>query len=184
VVERDLIHAARQGDHDAFTALVAAVSDRLYALAFRILRDAGSADDALQECLVTIWRHLPELRDETRFDAWAHRILVNACRTEARRTRRVTSRVRALRDDDANGLVAHDPSVEERDALEHAFARLTFDQRTVIAMRHYAGLPVEQIAEALHIPDGTVRSRLFYATRALRTAYVESHEPAVLERPG
>ena len=104
---------------DAFCAVVAAVSDRLYALAFRYWRDAGSADDALQECLVTIWRHLPELRDDERFDAWVRRILVNACRTEARRTRRVTSRVRALRDEDADAFVTVDPSFEERDALEH-----------------------------------------------------------------
>ena len=133
---------------------------------------------------MTIWRHLPDLRDDDRFEAWSRRILVNACHNEARRMRRVTSRVRALRDADSEEFLATDPSLEDRDALEHAFARLTFDQRTVVALRHYVGLPVDEIAATLGVPEGTVRSRLFYATKALRAAYLAAHEPVALEPSG
>jgi RNA polymerase sigma-70 factor (ECF subfamily) len=72
-VDRDLVERARQGDRDAFAILVHQVSDRLFAVAFRILRDVGLAEDALQNALLTTWRQLPQLRDVDRFEAWNRR---------------------------------------------------------------------------------------------------------------
>ena len=89
-MDRDLVERARAGDRDAFASLVHQVSDRLYAVAFRILRDTGLAEDALQNALVTAWRQIPHLRDADRFDAWIHRVLINSCYVEARRTRQWT----------------------------------------------------------------------------------------------
>jgi len=66
---RDLVERARRGDRDAFASLVHATSDRLYALASRILRDGDLAEDALQGALITAWRQLPTLRDPDRFEA-------------------------------------------------------------------------------------------------------------------
>ena len=60
-------------------------SNPLYAVAHRILRDTGLAEDALQNALVLAWRRLPELRDPDRFEAWLQRLLVNACYDESRR---------------------------------------------------------------------------------------------------
>ncbi len=99
-MDRDLVERARAGDRDAFAHLVHQVSDRLYAVAFRILRDTGLAEDALQNALVTAWRQIPHLRDADRFDAWIHRVLVNSCYVEARRTRQWNVRIRALPDHD------------------------------------------------------------------------------------
>ena len=77
-----LVEQARRGDRDAFTVLVHQVSDSLYAIAQRILRDPGLAEDALQNALVLAWRRLPKLRDPDRFEAWIRRILVHACYDE------------------------------------------------------------------------------------------------------
>ena len=85
---RDLVERARKGDHDAFAELAGAAISRLDATAWLMLRDADRATDAVQNALVRAWRDLPTLRDPDRFDAWLHRLLVNACIDEIRRVRR------------------------------------------------------------------------------------------------
>ena len=167
-VQRDVVEAARGGDHEAFEALAAAAGDRLYAIATLILRDRQRAEDAVQEALVHAWRELPGLRDPDRFDAWLHRLVVNACADVGRSQRRWSTEVRMVgleptTDDGAS-------SVADRDQLERGFRRLKPDQRTVVVLHFYLGLPVPEIADTLGIPAGTVKSRLHYATATLRAA--------------
>jgi RNA polymerase sigma-70 factor, ECF subfamily len=177
-VDRDLVERARRGDREAFTVLVHQVSDVLYAVAYRILRDSGRAEDALQNALVIAWRRLPHLREAERFEAWIHRILVHACYDESQRARQWTAKIRVL---PADGPTTPDgsASVLDRDELERAFRRLPIDQRAVFVLHHYLGLPLVEIAEMLGIPAGTARSRLHYATRGLRDALTAEPEPAV-----
>ena len=179
-MERDLVERARKGDRDAFASLVHQVSDALFAVAHRILRDADLAEDALQVALIAAWRQLPHLREPERFEAWIHRILVHACYAEARRNRRWTTNVRFLPVDGPVGPDAH-LSVADRDELERAFRRLPIDQQAVFVYHHYLGLPLVEIAETLGIPAGTARSRLHYATRALRAAITADAEPVIEE---
>jgi RNA polymerase sigma-70 factor (ECF subfamily) len=178
-VDRDLVERARAGDRDAFAHLVHQVSGRLYAVAFRILRDTGLAEDALQNALVTAWRQIPHLRDADRFDAWIHRVLITSCYVEARRTRQWTARVRALPDHDGPSTPDESRAAADRDELERAFRKLPLDQRSVFVLHHYVGLPLVEIAETLGIPAGTARSRLHYATRALRTAVEAGRAPTI-----
>jgi RNA polymerase sigma-70 factor (ECF subfamily) len=168
-VDRDLVERAREGDRDAFAILVHQVSDGLFAVAFRILRDVGLAEDALQTALLTTWRQLPKLRDVERFEAWSRRILVNGCYAEARRSRRWAANIRVL---DIDGPATPDSSaaLADRDELERIFRRIPLEQRAVFVLHHYVGLPLVEVAETLEIPAGTARSRLHYATRALRAA--------------
>jgi len=181
-MDRDLVERARKGDRDAFAGLVHQVSDGLYAIAFRILRDTGLAEDALQSALVSAWRQLPHLRDADRFDAWLHRVLVNSCYIEVRRNRRWAANVRVL--PDLQGSTSDETrAVGDRDEIERAFRRLPMDQRAVFVMHHYVGLPLVEIAETLGIPAGTARSRLHYATRAMRTVIEAGRQP-VIEKEG
>ena len=177
-MDRDLVERARAGDQQAFADLVHQISDTLYGVARRILRDTGLAEDVLQTALVTIWRKLPHLRDSERFDAWAFRILVHACYADAPRNRQWAMTVRAL------PLERADPtddfqSIDDRDELERAFRALPLDQRAVFVLHHHVGLPLVAVAETLGIPDGTARSRLHYATRALRAAFEAGREQAI-----
>ena len=80
-----LVERAGRGDHDAFTALASSAAQRLDAAARLILRDPELARDAVQNTLVRAWRDLPGLRDPDRFDAWLHRLTVNACLDIARK---------------------------------------------------------------------------------------------------
>ena len=177
-MDRDLVERARKGDRDAFAGLVHQVSDGLYAIAFRILRDTGLAEDALQSALVSAWRQLPHLRDADRFDAWLQRLLVNATYDEARRAKAWHANVREL---PADGPTGPDGSsaIEDRDRLDRGFRRLPVDQRAILVFTHYLGLTPTEIAETLGIPAGTARSRLHYATRAMRTVIEAGRQPAI-----
>jgi RNA polymerase sigma-70 factor (ECF subfamily) len=151
------------------------VSDSLYAVAWRILRDTGLAEDALQNALVLAWRRLPKLRDPDRFEAWIHRILVHACYDESQRTRAWRANVTVL-PMEGPGRADDTIAIADRDELEHAFRRLTVEQRAVFVLHHYLGLPLVEVAELLGVPAGTARSRLHYATAGLRNALAASAE--------
>jgi RNA polymerase sigma-70 factor (ECF subfamily) len=176
----ELVERARHGDREAFAALVQLTGDRMYALAARILRDADLAEDALQGALIAAWKHLPTLRDPARFEAWLRRLLVHACYAEARRRRSWTANIRVL---PVDGPVGPDGllSIVERDALDRAFGRLSVEQRAVFVLHHHLGLALTEIAETLGVPPGTARSRLHYATRALRTAIEADLAPVATE---
>jgi RNA polymerase sigma-70 factor (ECF subfamily) len=168
-VQVALVERARAGDEEAFASLARGAGDRLLAIAYRILRDLGLAEDAVQQTLILAWRELPSLRDVDRFDAWLHRLLVNACYREARQGRRWAANVRVLsieEPDRSNDFV----SVAERDQLERGFRRLPPEQRAVFVFHHHLGLTHLEIAEELGVPVGTVKSRLHYATSTLRAA--------------
>lgn len=182
-MDRDAVERARSGDQEAFTDLVHQVSDTLLGVARRILRDPGLAEDALQNALLTIWRKLPHLRDADHFEGWAFRILVHACYAEAPRNRRWASTIRAL-PMELGSDVDDIQNLSDRDELEHAFRRLPLDQRAVFVLHHYVGLPVVAVAETLGIPYGTARSRLHYATRALRAAFDEARAADTALRQG
>ena len=164
-----LVERAKEGDEVAFSELVDLDGDRCYAIAYRILRDVERAQDAVQQAFLLAWRELPRLRDATRFEVWLHRLVVNACYEEYRRYRRWSTNVRAL---PVDGPAGGDEtvSIDDRDALERAFRRLTPEHRAVVVLHHHAGLPLASIAEVAGVPVGTIKSRLHYATRTLREA--------------
>lgn len=179
-MDGDLIEAARNGDRAAYVDLIRARQDRLFATAQRILRDIDRAEDALQDALVIAWRDLRGLRDPDRFDAWLHRLLINVCISHAARERRRTANLRAL---PVDGPAGPDDllSVADRDQLDRGFRRLPPDQRAILVMRHYLGYSPSEIAETLGIPDGTARSRLHHAHRAMRAALEADARPTVKE---
>ena len=177
----DLVERAQGGDEDAFGALVDEDGGRLFAIAYRILRDVDQAEDAVQVALVNAWRDLPTLRDPARFEAWLTRILVRACYAEAGRGRRWNANMRVLPID----IPTSDPtsSVADRDRLDRGFRRLPTDQRAIVVLHHYLGWSQAEIAASLDIPLGTVKSRLFYATSALRAAIEADDRATSAERP-
>ena len=166
---RELVDRAKRGDEEAFDALARLVGDRCMAIATWILRDTDLAEDAVQAALVRAWRELRTLRDPDRFEAWLHRILTNECHAESRRRTRWSSKLRLLpvpNPSDMGGIL----TVNDRDQIENAFRRLSFDHRSVLVFHHYVGLPLPELAGRLGIPLGTAKSRLRHATAALRAS--------------
>lgn len=166
-----LIRRAQTGDVDAFTALVAGRVEAMQRTAMAILGHEADARDAVAESLVAIWRELPRLRDPLAFDAWSTRIVVHACRGRLRS--RVRTRVRELTIDAAEtdrslpSSAGPADDVGARIALERAFERLDADARTILVLHHLDGRGLAEIAAVLGIPEGTAKSRLFAARRAL-----------------
>jgi RNA polymerase sigma-70 factor (ECF subfamily) len=169
-VERRLVESARDGDQVAFSQIAISLSPRLFTVAYRILRDYHRAEDVAQQALVLVWRDLPRLADVERFDGWAYRIVVNACYAELRRSRRRDHDLRpsggVIEPADTDDTL----SVDDRDALERGFDRLTPEHRAVLVLTYYLGLDQARIAEILGIPVGTVKSRCASARQAMRAA--------------
>jgi RNA polymerase sigma factor (sigma-70 family) len=180
---RALVERARQGDEDAFATLVSSTGDRCMAIAYRILRDVDLAEDAVQSSYVSAWRQLRSLRDAESFEAWLHRLLVNACYAETRRRRPHSLNVIDL---ELESTWADEYlTVQHRDQLERGFRRLPAAQCAVLVFHHYLGMSLPQVAQRLGIPLGTAKSRLHYATTALRAALEadERSAPYPKERP-
>jgi len=180
-MRRDLVEAAARGDHEAFEVLATSAGDRLFAVAKLILRSTDLAEDAVQEALVRAWQQLPSLRDADRFDAWLYRLVVNACADQGRQLRRLSNQVQALSIEPS--VSDEIGSVADRDELERAFSRLKPDQRAVVVLHHHSGFSAAEISRILGVPEGTARSRLHYATEAMRAALrADARQPAVAQK--
>jgi RNA polymerase sigma-70 factor (ECF subfamily) len=133
------------------------------------LRDRELAQDATQQALLSMWQALATLRDPARFDAWAYRTVVRACYAESRRTKRFLAALKALTSAGQDGRDAI-RWVEDRDQLDRALTKLSFEHRTVLVLRFHLDLKIEDIASVLDIPVGTARSRLDRAMKRSRPA--------------
>ena len=166
--DEDLVERAASGDVDAFEALAAARLSRAYRSASAILGSEADAYDVVQEAFVATWRHLPKLRDHTKFDAWLNKMIVNRCRDALRRRRR--SREVALEgamDLRSEGSLGAGGDMA---AVTTAFERLSADQRHLLVMHHLHRVPVADLARELGIPEGTTKWRLHAARAALTRA--------------
>jgi RNA polymerase sigma-70 factor (ECF subfamily) len=168
VAKSELVELARQGDRDAYDVLMTQVVDHLFRIARLILRDYDRAEDAVQEALVRCWRDLPRLREADRFDAWLNRILLHAISDQVRAARGFTATVTRLHIEPSQS--DETGSFADRDELRRVFERLSLEHRTVVVLHHYLGLTVDETATTIGIPVGTAKSRLHYATEALRAA--------------
>ena len=181
--QRELVGRAKRGDHDAFAALVDPSLARLDAAARLIVRDPELARDAVQDALIRAWRDLPGLRDSDRFDAWLHRLTVNACLDLVRRRRRRAIEVELTPIDspataDPSGVLA------DREVVDTALKRLDPGHRAVVALHYLLGMPLPDVAAALGIPLGTAKSRLHYALAAMRIQVTAEPDAAPGPVPG
>ena len=169
VDQRGLVERARKGDHDAFTELARGAATRLERAARLILRDPELARDAVQEALIRAWRDLPRLRDPDKFDAWLHRLTINACLDLARRRRR---RVIEVELTPLDSPTMHDMTAAfaDREIVDAAMRRLDEGGRAIVVLHYFLGLPLTDVAATLGIPIGTVKSRLHRALGEMRVA--------------
>jgi RNA polymerase sigma-70 factor (ECF subfamily) len=151
-----------------FVRLIEPALPGAYRLAGYLLRDATEADDATQEALEKAWHAWPKLRDRDRAGAWFDRIVANVCKDRLRERRGV--RALALHEDAAGAPIGRDPFRDalSRDEVGRLVRGLPPDQQIVVALRYWRDLSLDEIAERLELPLGTVKSRLHYAMKALR----------------
>ena len=179
MTDLQLVERARSGDHDAFATLVQSASSRLFGTAKLILRDPERAEDAVQEALMLAWRNIGALRAAGAWEAWLYRLTVRECqRIAASQRRHEIAEAVTQRDDPAEPDFSS--SVEDRDRMGRALARLPLEQRTVIVLHFYLDLPLTDAAAILDIPIGTAKSRLHRGLETMRTSVGLTAEPQPL----
>ncbi|MFJ6571803.1 RNA polymerase sigma factor [Streptomyces sp. NPDC091292] len=164
---------AREGDEDAFEALVRRHGPLLLNLATRVLGDRAEAEDAVQDAFVSAWRRLPEYRGDAAFRTWMYRIVTNRC-LNVLRARRPAARLDAVPEPAAPEHEGSPVRVAEaheamRD-LAVALGDLSPEQRACWVLRELHSQSYEEIAEAVGISQQAVRGRIFRARRALTEA--------------
>lgn len=160
----DLLAQARRGEPAAVEALLREHYDMIHAVCHRMVHNADSADDAVQNALVAVVKGLPRFDGRSSVSTWMYRIATNSAIDEIRRTQR---RPVPMADE---GLAAHGTSVDPTEAvadhldqqaqLASALGRLPDEFRTALVLRYVADLDYAEIAEVLDVPVGTIRSRL------------------------
>ena len=168
--EQDILRRAQQGDSEAFRLLVEAYQTQVYRLALRMCGEAA-ADDVPQEAFLAAWRALPEFRGTCRFSTWLYRLTTNAAIDCLRREKRHRGT------DDLDGVELPDGGdtpqetaerSETRNAVRAALYRLTDEHREVLLLRYMQELDYGEIARALRISEGTVKSRINRAKARLK----------------
>ena len=178
--EPALIQDAQHGSLDAFNTLVLHYQDMVFNTALRILGDEDRAADASQEAFISAFRAINSYRGGS-FKAWLLRTVTNACYDELRRQKRRPTTPLEPETDDGDEMDSPrwlaDPSLTpsqqlEADELEHAIQHcldsLPTDFRAVVVMADIEGLDYTDVAKAVHVPLGTVKSRLARARLRLR----------------
>lgn len=175
-----LLELCRGGDPQAFSRLVALHEGMVFNLAARLLGDPEEAKDAAQEVFLQVFRTLSRFEGRSSLRTWIFRIVVNHCRNRQRWwRRRRKDRCCAIEDltptqearlsaSPGESPYEHARRGERARQVQAALLRLSFDHRAILLLREVQGLSCEQVAAALHVPEGTVKSRLARARDALR----------------
>ncbi len=174
--EMEFVRRSCQGDQDAFAVLVRHHQRRAFILAFRMLNNYEEAAEAVQEAFLAAWQGLHTFRGEARFSTWLYRIVYHCC------LRVLEQRRRASRDlDAATAQAEHRAALEagqeiqalvadreRQQTIQQAIQELPGKYRAVLILRHLQELTYEEIAQALSLPVGTIKTHLFRARNLLK----------------
>jgi RNA polymerase sigma-70 factor (ECF subfamily) len=178
--DRELVERCQQGDLDAYGTLVGRYRNKVYGLAFSMLRNEADATDLCQDAFVRGWQGIRRFRKSASFYTWIYRITTNlAIDFVRRRDRRPTTPFEESIDPDTDASVQEPPStnpspVEEaqrrelREQIDAALLELSPEHRAVVQLREFEGLDYAAIAKVAGCSIGTVMSRLHYARRHLQ----------------
>jgi len=185
--EAATIRAAQSGDADAFERLIRSYDQQVLRLAMNLLRDAEDARDVYQETFLRVFRNLSSFRFDCNFSTWLYRIATNLCLDLLRKRKVRRTEPAAVETED--GVVdrleavpearpAGDPqraalNRELRSSIEQALAALTPRERLVFELRHYQGMRLKEIGEALGSSEEAAKNCLFRATQKMRQALGE-----------
>jgi len=172
--EADLIRAAQSGDSAAFTEIVRRYQRAVYRVVYGLTRNASDADDLAQETFVRAYKAIGRFRVGEPFYPWVSRIAVNAAYSLFRsRKRKPETSIEPMLEAGHQWEAGEDPveEVARSERVEHmnaAFAELSEEHQAVLVLRVVEGLSYDEIAETLHVPPGTVMSRLSRARTELK----------------
>ena len=183
MTEKELVRAAQRGDDIAFEELVRTYEKRVYHLALRMCGNVDDAYEVAQEAFLSAWKGMRFFRGDSSFSTWLYRLTSNAAIDFLRRQRRQGGSDGVSLNDEDTFLEVADPApsphqqaerLELRDALARGLGALSPEHRQVLLLRELQGLTYEEIAAALELDLGTVKSRIARAREKLRKYLVAS----------
>lgn len=174
VHERELVDRCRREEPGAFEELVDHFKNLVFALIARTVPDRARAEDLAQDVFLRVHRGLPYFRGEARLSTWIYRIVINVCSQDRSEQRTRSAAMHMSLDDPGSRITT--PStldrrfsdLELRDRLEKAIQQLPSQYRILIAGHYLQGLQYEDLADAMKLPLGTVKTQLHRAKRQLR----------------
>ena len=161
MTEQQWIARARHGDADAFEQLVVAYEGPVYRLALRMCGSAEDAREVAQDAFLAAWRGLPAFRGDSRFSSWLYRLTTNAAIDFLRREKHHLGNL-PLEE------APERPDPQQQEALQRALDQLSPEHRQVLLLRVVQQMSYDEIAQALSLESGTVKSRISRARRQLR----------------
>jgi RNA polymerase sigma-70 factor (ECF subfamily) len=174
-----LLRGCLANSPDACCELFSRYHRKIFNTAYRILGDEASAEDALQETLLNVYRGIASFRGDSKVSTWISRITINVCLGILRKGK--NRQYVELEDETAKDLPAEptafiDPLVhtaleELRSFVQETFCRMTGKQKIVVQLHDMEGHTIQEIAKIIHCPVGTVKSRLFYGRQEFKTIY-------------
>ena len=181
--EQQWVDAAREGDQEAFAALVRLYEKRVFALTLRMCKNPEDAAEAAQDAFLAAWQGLRFFRGDASFSTWLYRLASNACVDLLRREGRHRAAAGPSLNDEETGLDAPDTAPTPHEAMEQQELRaqidaglrsLTPEHRQVLVLRELHQRSYDEIAEILDLDVGTVKSRINRGRRQLRKFFLES----------
>jgi RNA polymerase sigma-70 factor (ECF subfamily) len=173
LTDHELVARCQAGSDDAFAELVGRYRTRVFGLILRTVGDRSRAEDLAQDVFLRVHRGLPYFRGQARLSTWIYRIVVNLCLQEKQRPVRIEVPADEAGDDEhaPRQLATTDRAfagIELRDQLSKALAQLPPNYRLLIAAHYLEGVQYEDLAEALDLPLGTIKTQLHRARQQLR----------------
>ena len=172
--DEDLMAAVASGDETALAALIDRYAARMHAYLLRYSGNREDADDLLQETWMRVARSASRFDTARRFRSWIYGIATNLARDLFRRR---TTRERALLDLATQPPAAPNADSVDRGELRERIAKLPENMRAVLLLRYFEGMSEVEMAEALNVPGGTVKSRLHAAIGKLNESLTRTHLP-------
>jgi RNA polymerase sigma-70 factor (ECF subfamily) len=182
-----LLDRCRKMDPGAYDEFYTLYNRRILNTAYRILGEEASAEDALQETMLNVYRGLATFRGDSKVSTWISRITVNVCLGMLRKGK--NWQMVDIEDESASELpaaltpstdpLAHTTREELRALVEETFARMSKKQALVVQLHDMEGHTIQEIAHIIHCPAGTIKSRLFYGRQEFKDIY-----SALIQRRG
>ncbi len=170
-----LVDASKQGDQDAFAQLVQRYQRRIFNLVFRMLQQYDEAAEITQETFLAAWQGLPSFRGDARFPTWLYRIAYNCSLKQLEQRKRDRALQAAMQAeqvlmhvDDGQRADAELEAHDRQTMLQEQLSNLPAKYRIVLVLRHLQEMTYEEMAEALTMPIGTIKTHLFRARNLLK----------------